>query len=292
MKKLLLGLSALVISAASASAADLAARPYVKAPPPAPIMSWTGFYAGINGGGAWTDGGTSMTYSDLANIGNTNNAYAPSTVNASASGGFGGVHAGYNWQFSPNWVIGIEGDWDWTNLKANGTNRLNTATVGTLLTDNAFLETKINWLASVRGRLGYASNNWLLYATGGVAFGDFDFNAAVHCTAVPASFCTPTGQDIRATGFSDTRVGGVVGGGFEFKPASNWTFGVEYLYYRFNHTNTGSGSWTFWNGTPAPFFACTTAGQNCARFSYGDVGLNTVRLRLSYQFNSPVVAKY
>jgi outer membrane immunogenic protein len=287
MKKIAIALTAFAALSGQALAADMA----VKAPPPVvPIMTWTGFYAGINGGGAWTED-PSITYNDLANIGNTNNAYAPTTVNASASGGLVGFHAGYNWQTAPNWVIGIEGDWDWTNLKANGTNRLSTAVTNTLLTDNAFLETKINWLASVRGRLGYASTNWLLYATGGVAFGDFDFNAAVHCTAVPLSFCTPTGQDIRPTGFSDVRVGGVVGAGLEFKPASNWTFGLEYLYYRFEGAQ-GSGSWTFWSGAPAPFFACTTAGQNCARFSYDDVGLHTVRARLSYQFNSPTVARY
>jgi outer membrane immunogenic protein len=159
------------------------------------------------------------------------------------------------------------------------------------LTDNAFLETKINWLASVRGRLGYASNNWLLYATGGFAFADMDFNAGVNCTGVPASLCAGGTQNIRA-GFSDTRVGGVVGGGVEFKPLSNWIIGVEYLYYRFNDTNTGGGSWRTGAGAPAPFYDCTVAGQNCARFSYGEVGLHTVRARLSYQFNSPVVAKY
>jgi outer membrane immunogenic protein len=286
-----LSISFVVLAALSAAPAFAADMP-VKAPPAvAPVTSWTGFYLGINGGGAWTDG-PSMTYTDLANTGNTFNAYVPSTVNASASGGLAGFHAGYNWQFSPNWVVGVEGDWDWTNLKASGTNPLIRAVTGTVFTDNAFLETKVNWLASVRGRLGYASNNWLLYATGGVAFADMDFNARVNCTAVAPSFCFPTGQNIRA-GFSDTRIGGVVGGGVEFKPASNWTFGVEYLYYRFNNTNTGGGSWVnSATGAPAPFFACTVPGQNCARFDYGEIGLHTVRARLSYQFNTPVVAKY
>jgi outer membrane immunogenic protein len=287
MKKIALAFAAVVALAGQAPAADMA----VKAPPLiAPIMTWTGFYVGINGGGAWTDGGSSMTYTDLANTGNTFNSYVPSTVNASASGGLVGFHVGYNWQAAPNWVIGIEGDWDWTNLSASGTNPLVRAITGTVFTDNVFLETKINWLASVRGRLGYASNNWLLYATGGVAFADMDFNARVNCTTVAPSFCFPQGQNIRA-GFSDTRIGGVVGGGVEFKAASNWTFGVEY--YRFQDTNTGGGSWVnSVTGAPAPFFNCGVPGQNCARFSYDEVGLHTVRARLSYQFNNPVVAKY
>jgi outer membrane immunogenic protein len=300
MQKLLLGISALVISTASASAADMA----VKAPPPPPplVLSWTGFYAGINGGGAWTDG-PSMTYVDLANTGNTTNSYAPSTINASSSSWLAGVHAGYNWQIAPTWVFGIEGDWDWTNLNASGTNRLNGATnllgqTRGLQTDNVSLQTKVNWLASVRGRLGYASPNWMLYATGGVAFADMGFNAQVHCTGPvngAGSLCDAPGQDIRPTGFNDTRVGWVAGAGFEFKPVSNWIFGLEYLYYRFDNTNTGGGSWTFPNGQPAPFYDCGVAGQNCAKFSYGEMNVQTVRARLSYQFNwgiSPVVAKY
>ena len=304
MKKLLLGISALVISTASASAADLAPHPYAKAPPlpPAPIMTWNGFYVGINGGAAWGDG-PSMTYVDLANNGNTTNAYAPSTVNGSSSvTGLVGIHGGYNWQVAPTWVFGIEGDWDWTNLKASGTNRLFGATnlagaTRGLQTDNVSLQTKVNWLASVRGRLGYASPNWMLYGTGGVAFADMDFNAQVHCTGPvngAGSECDAPGQDIRPTGFNNTRVGWVAGGGFEFKPASNWIFGLEYLYYRFDDTNTGGGSWTFPNGQPAPFYACTVAGQNCAKFSYGEMNVQTVRARLSYQFNwgGPVVARY
>lgn len=281
MKKLALALIAVTTFAGQAVAADMA---FKAAPAVAPVMTWTGFYGGINGGGAWTDGTVPMTYVDLANTGNTFNAYNPSTVNASASGALAGIHAGYNWQASPNWVLGIEGDWDWTNLRANGTNNLIRAVVNTPLTDNVSLESKANWLASVRGRLGYASNNWLVYATGGVAFGDFDVNAQVNCTNVPASLCVGGTQSIRS-GFSETRVGYVVGGGVEVKPALNWIVGLEYLYYRFDDTSTGGGSWRFAGGAPAPFFDCTVAGQNCARFSSGEIGLHTVRARLSYQFN-------
>jgi len=297
MKKLLLGISALVISTAGASAADMAVK--AQPLPPAPIMSWTGCYAGINGGGAWSDG-PSMTYVDLA-AGNTFHAYAPSTVNASSSSGLVGVHGGCNWQMASTWVFGIEGDWDWTNLNASGTNRLigatanNGATYGPL-NDTVSLQTKVNWLASVRGRVGYAAPNWMLYGTGGVAFADLGFNAAVNCSGpvnTPGvSLCDLPGQNIRPTGFNATRVGWVAGAGVEFKPASNWIFGLEYLYYRFDDTNTGGGSWTFPNGQPAPFYACTTAGQNCARFSYGDMNVQTVRARLSYQFNSSTVSRY
>lgn len=298
MKKIALALLAATAFAGQAFAADMAvkARPMAAL---APVMTWTGFYFGINGGGAWMDG-PSMTYRDLA-IGDTVQAYAPSTVNPSSStSGLVGVHAGYNWQVAPTWVIGIEADWDWTNLNASGTNNLVGATNSLgqtlgVLRDTVSLQTKVNWLASVRGRLGYASSNWMLYGTGGVAFADMDFNASVNCVGPvngAGTLCDAPGQSIRPTGFNDTRVGWVAGAGLEFKPAANWIFGVEYLYYRFDDTNTGGGSWSFPNGQPAPFYLCTTAGQNCARFSYDDVTVQTVRARLSYQFGGPVVAKY
>jgi hypothetical protein len=167
-------------------------------------MTWTGCYIGVNGGGAWMDG-PSMTYVDLA-AGNTFHAYAPSTINASSSSGLAGVHGGCNWQTASTWVFGIEGDWDWTNLNAGGTNRLygatanNGATYG-LLNDTLSMQTKVNWLASVRGRFGYASPNWMLYGTGGVAFADMGFNAAVNCNgpinSPGFSLCDAPGQNIR-----------------------------------------------------------------------------------------------
>lgn len=272
--------------ASSASAADMA----VKAPPaPAaitPLPSWTGFYVGINGGGAGTEN-QSMTYTDLAI-----NAYFPATVNASATSGLAGFHAGYNYQFAPNWLLGVEGDWDWTSLKSSGTQNLVCAGAGRVqcgginlvFTDNASLNTNINWLASVRGRLGYASNQWLLYATGGVAFAEMDFGARVNCTNIAPSFCGGGAQSID-TRFKDTRVGAVVGGGIEYKPASNWIFGLEYLYYHFDSASAGGNWFVVSSGAPAPFFECAVAGQNCAKFSFGDVGIHTGRFRLSYQFN-------
>jgi outer membrane immunogenic protein len=280
MKKIAAAFAVLALSAIGASAADLAVK--ARPAPIAALPSWTGFYLGVNGGGAGTTNDP-MTYTDLANVGNTSNAYAPTTVNASASGAIAGFHAGYNWQAAPKWVLGIEGDWDWTHLSAGGVNRLNQAITGVLLSDNASLETKVNSLASLRGRLGYVWNNqWLFYATGGVGFADMNFHAAVNCTGIALTFCGGPPQSI-LTQFSDTRIGAVFGAGIEFKPASHWTFGAEYLHYDFHDTNAGGSWFVVATGAPAPFFACTVAGQNCANFSFGNFGVNTGRLRLSYQ---------
>ena len=175
MKKLALSLIAVAGLTGPALAADMAVKAL---PPVAPLMTWTGFYVGINGGGAAMNG-PSMCYVDGAI-----NAYVPVTVNPSSSAsGIAGFHLGYNYQMPNNWVLGVEGDWDWTNLKASAATGLLCSGPPfrgqcggvSVLTDNAFFQTSVNWLASVRGRLGYSSSQWLLYATGGVAFADVDY---------------------------------------------------------------------------------------------------------------------
>jgi outer membrane immunogenic protein len=295
MKRILLCATAAALLAGPAIAADIPVKaPLYRVPPPVP--TWTGFYIGINGGVARM-AGPSMTYQDLAV-----NVYFPATVHPSATSGIAGFHAGYNLQATGNWLLGIEGDWDWTNLRNGASQNLVCAGptrpqchgVNLVFTDNAFLQTEANWLASLRGRVGYTWNQWLLYATGGVAWANLDFTTQVDCTNVAPSFCGGGAQRIH-TQFSNTRVGGVVGGGVEYKPASNWIFGIEYLYYRFDHTNTAGGSWFFVNtGAPAPFFECTVPGQNCAAFTFRDFGIHAGRVRLTYRFGQegPVSTRY
>jgi outer membrane immunogenic protein len=142
-----LGLLALA-AAIPASAADLPRSMPYKAPVALAQYNWTGFYLGINGGGAWGD-------SDW-------NGFA---VSNSPSGGMVGITAGYNWQaMGSPWVFGLEGDVDWTNLKdSSACGGLN-------------CETKNNWLGTVRGRVGYAWDRFMPYLTGGVAFGDIEAN--------------------------------------------------------------------------------------------------------------------
>ena len=101
MKKLVIALTALAAFSGSASAADLAARPYTKAPMVAPAPSWTGFYIfGGAGGGVWDADS------------NTNVLGVPATINqrVGGDGWFGTVGAGYDWQFGGGWVAGIFGD--------------------------------------------------------------------------------------------------------------------------------------------------------------------------------------
>jgi outer membrane immunogenic protein len=154
MKKFLLASAALVaLSAfAPATAADLAARPYTKAPPaPVAVYNWTGFYLGAFGG------------------------YATQNDDASnkMSGGFAGGTVGYNWQTS-NIVFGLEADGGWADVGASATGLVPVADVLTPVT----VSSRINALGTVRGRIGVAVDRVLFYATGGYAWIDNKFSAS------------------------------------------------------------------------------------------------------------------
>jgi len=147
MKKVLLASASLfALSAfAPASAADLAARPYTKAPAmPAAVYNWTGFYVGGFGGYAWE---------------NTSN-------NPKMKGGFAGGTVGYNWQTS-NIVFGLEADAAWADVNASA---------GAL---GVAVSSKTDALGTVRGRVGVAFDRVLLYTTGGYAWVDNKISASL-----------------------------------------------------------------------------------------------------------------
>jgi len=146
MKRLCLAFIGLVAIAGTAAAADLARpapQPYTPAPAVVPPpYSWTGFYFGINGGGAF--GSSSWD----------------STGSRDVYGALGGATLGYNYQFGPA-VWGVEGDLDVTDINGSTT---------TLCP--AGCKTSNTWLSTVRGRLGYAADHFMPYVTGGAAFGN------------------------------------------------------------------------------------------------------------------------
>jgi outer membrane immunogenic protein len=200
MKKLLLGTVALVALGATvpALAADLAARPYTKAPAyAAPIYNWTGFYIGGHIGGAF--GG--------------NNNFAGLSTND--DGRFlGGVQVGADYQFAPNWVLGIEGQYSW--LGDNNNNVVFTGGgLGYTYTNNQ------RALGSVTGRLGYTWGPALLYVKGGYAYSD-NRETLVN-TGTATAFTFDHGH----------RDGYTVGAGLEYMFAQNWSAKAEYQYYDF-----------------------------------------------------------
>lgn len=254
----------LTVSALPAVAADLPvkARPM---PAVAAAYNWTGCYIGGNVGGKW------VRTNGSAAVGPTGTGVglgAPGTVffaDADTSTLIAGGQVGCNWQApGSNWVLGIEGDFDWQRWS-----RLNT--IGAVFpfpffTGDTF-EWRSRWQASARGRIGYAWDRFMLYATGGAAFTDLTVSSnfiAVQGVGVifPAAF----GSE------SQTVWGPTVGGGFEWSFAPGWSAGIEgrYTWYG-SHTFAGPALATvFTPSTAAPpgtfTFAATSQTVNISTF--------------------------
>jgi outer membrane immunogenic protein len=202
MKNLLLGSVALVVWAGAVNAADLPRMPVKAAPAPVVGYDWNGFYIGGYYGTAVGEG--------RIRTDPPGNPFGTRTgqVNVNSGGITLGGTVGYNWQFAPAWLVGLEAD------------------AGTLGIDRTFKEyndviisgSKANWYGTLRGRFGYVTGPSLLYVTGGAAF--------VHITD------TFGGDSITipATAAVTTRTGWTVGAGIETKLSRNWTTKTEYLF--------------------------------------------------------------
>jgi outer membrane immunogenic protein len=250
-----------------AMAADMAvkARPPI-APPP--IYTWSGCYLGADvGGGSQRQGASEFTIPTGFNAG-------PTAVSLNKTSVMGGPYAGCNYQFGSNWVIGVEGDWSAAALSstANAPNNfLNGLPVGS---GGVVYTQRLNWLASIRGRVGYAVvPNVLLYVTGGAAWGNSDYSG-VDAYRGGCPNCSVTGS------FNNTSNGWVAGGGVEWAPwNNNWIVRAEGLYYSLS----GASAFGFQQGTTTP--ATTSWTWNRSEIIEGRVGV-------SYKFGGPIVAKY
>ena len=211
MNRSLFACVGLLAMATSALAADIPRRypPPVPYKAPAyvpPFYSWTGFYLGINGGGGW--GSSKWDFP------------GGSTGDFDLSGGLIGGTAGYNFQAGAA-VFGIEGDANWSDIRGNSTG------VGC---GAAGCFTRNTWLATIRGRLGYAWGRAMPYLTGGVAFGDIEANF----NGLPVQ--------------SSDRVGWTIGAGIEGAIFGNVTAKLEYLHVDLDSFSCGIASC----GAPGP----------------------------------------
>lgn len=201
MKKILLALTAFaaVGAAAPAAAADLGARPYYNKAPAyaAPLYNWTGFYLGGHIGGAFSGSGfNNLVLSD----------YSARLL--------GGVQAGADWQFAPNWVVGIEGQYSWL-----GNNGLNATFPGGYVYNGTQ-----RGIGSITGRVGYTWGPGLVYVKGGYAYSDN--RDTLTFGGVPTAF---TLDGNYSNGYT-------VGAGVEYMFAPNWSAKAEYMYYDFGST--------------------------------------------------------
>jgi|EndMetStandDraft_7_1072992.scaffolds.fasta_scaffold85816_1 outer membrane immunogenic protein len=243
VKKVLLTTTALIaLGIAPAAAADLAARPYTKAPPMAVAYNWSGFYAGVNGG--W---GSSRQRWDETSAG-----FAIAEGDHDATGGTVGGQIGYRWQ-AATWVFGLEAQGNWADF--HGRNAI--------LFNPAFSnDTRVDAFGLFTGQVGYAVNNVLFYLKGGAAVTSDRYRV----------LATGTGVQI-ANNIDDTRWGGVVGAGIEYGFTPNWSAGIEY-----NHMFMQDKTYNFVNNGVA-FPAGTLAAQSRIR---QDVDIITARVNYRF----------
>ena len=241
----------------AASAADLAARPYTKAPAYIePLYNWGGFYVGGHIGGAWTNeqwinSGNGAPFADLI---------PGEGFRQRGSGIMGGAQIGYNWQ-AANYVFGLEGTISGLNNSGRVTNTVFGGGGGAF--DDVF-SWRATVLATIVGRAGFAVNNNLFYLTGGYA-GVNNRLSVVDTTGINQG---SGGQTHWANGWT-------LGAGWEYGVTRNWIVGLEYNYAAFVSQTYQLGG-NFGNYT----------------FDAKPRDLQWAVVRASYKFDAPVIARY
>ena len=270
----LLGASALSIASVPGTrAADIpvSAPAAVKAPAAvvAGAYNWTSFYAGLNVGGAWSHANvdSSTIYAPPADwFGSPSNVAQFNAVGAQrdkASGFTGGAQAGFNWQ-AGNFVTGLETDFQYFHQHGVGTASGILPTSGNLaFTISQSFST--DWLWTLRPRLGVAANNWLFYATGGLALTKLKANWQFMDAANESEF----------TSLSKTRTGWTVGGGVEYALSNAWSLKAEYLYLNFGDAQITTNN-ILDGASPVP---------RQPVFHSVSLASNIVRVGLNYQFH-------
>jgi outer membrane immunogenic protein len=250
---------------ASASAADLSRPSYKALPVVAPPFSWTGFYVGGTVGAAWTKADVSMN-----TVNQTGVLYDPldiPTLNAfgsprpSQTNAIFGVKAGYNQQWGA-FVLGLEGDI--SSFRFNPT---------VLAVGNPFVtfpgagsaqmltNVHTSWLATIRGRAGYAVDHWLFYATGGAAFADVRYS-----NSYTAFSPRGAGFDFEAASASQTRTGWTAGAGVDYALNPHWILSGEYLHVDLGSIAAAGGVTTQFNSRTAIFNFSTKVTSDIVRF--------------------------
>ncbi|MGO4449209.1 outer membrane protein [Phyllobacterium sp. TAF24] len=205
------------------------------------VGNWSGFYVGINGG--W---GQSHDNRGIDGLG--------SLSSYDASGGSAGGQIGYRWQTS-GWVFGLEAQGNWADISGSNAN---------LVVPGGVVRSKMDAFGLLTGQVGYVWSDVLLYAKGGLAVTNRNYQ-----------FLAPGGAFASETGF-DTRISGTAGAGLELGLAENWSLGIEY-----NHIFDDHHSVTF----------TTPNDLSVGGFSSGG-GTNLVLGRLNYKFGGSTSAKY
>lgn len=218
MRQLLFAAGILALGGGTAAAQD-------------PAYDWSGAYVGVQAGHGWGD-------SRFSDIGIDSNTF-------DIDGFLGGVTLGYNYQFDPHWVAGVEADFSFANVEGTfGPGNLGVPGGGTWNCPTGACVTDVKWFSTARARIGYAFDNVLLYGTGGLAIGRVESQI----------------ENALSWVVKDTNVGWTAGAGVEYAVNANWTTKLEYM-----HVDLG---WT---------------GENAIGFK-SDAQIDVVRVGIAYKF--------
>jgi len=213
IKSLILASAVAIAAATSAQAADVVAarEPAPAVVAPTPTFSWTGFYAGGQIGGSWSDSDVSATLYKTAVPG----------MSPDLSGFIGGLYAGYNFDIGNNVIIGAETDWIWADMDKTNTEPFS------FDSENYTLDAKIKekWAGATRIRVGYAVDRWLPYIAGGVAYAKVDSKFAAGYANSDNALTSMNG--------SDTMTGWTIGAGVDYAITQNIVARLEYRYSDF-----------------------------------------------------------
>jgi outer membrane immunogenic protein len=257
MKNFLAGFAlAALVAAGPAIAADNLAPTY-KAAPAARSFNWSGFYFGGTVGG----GMASLPVTDMDNlVGGFEGVAALNGPALKSAGWVGGVHAGYNWQFAPSFLFGLDGDFDWSNFKASDTTCFGFC--GPNGSDHIVASSRLDHFGSFRARFGLTYDRTMIYVTGGPAYGHIKASLA----DLECSGCRNPGSPRFSASDSSNHWGVAVGAGVEYALTENWILRGEYMHLDFSAKNFlwASGTQQIDPGSTG-FRASSTATADIAR---------------------------
>src|SRR5690242_10839783 len=278
MKRLSTAVAVIALIGMPAFAADMAVK--APAPMPAPVYNWTGWYAGVNAGASFgnvkTDFNVAPTTFEEFDFPLFASVTAPGFAGSDRtypSGFIGGGQIGYNWQYSPLIVLGLEADFqgalekDHSTLTNNFTAPVDSnVEVAAVLTASGTTtldyQTKIDWFGTVRARLGYVWGNGdvLSYVTGGLAYGRVGINGTATTGIANSAFSLT-----QAFSASKVNTGWTIGYGTEGRLAGmpGWTWKVEGLYIDLGTLDTAAPGVSI--STGSPFVGTTVTGGRSAR---------------------------
>jgi len=294
MRKFLLSSAAVVALSASALAADLPVHMAPPPPPPPPVFTWAGVYLGATLGYA-AGFHNFQENSDPYGINGRGGLFNQSGQHQSG-GVAGGPEIGVNFQ-TGSFVYGLEADVNWTTAKLNNNNSYpypyNNSSFYSSYTDTYFNNStdRLNYLGTVRGRIGLAFDRTLIYFTGGLAYGNVhnsrSYGENYSYTYVGGSYYDYTDSVYNS---STTKIGWVVGGGVEYALTPNWTIKGEALYAGLGNSTVPVAFAEYYPGSGSSIIVDRSTGV----FSNNVL---LIRAGVNYKFDwfappVPVVAKY